>query len=380
MVIKMTRRDFFKRAFMFLAGAALSQGAFEALNRSKIFASPSLPSGLREAMYYTRLDETAVQCDLCPRRCTLSNGQRGFCRVREPKDGVLYTLAYGRSCATHIDPIEKKPLFHFLPSTQAFSIATAGCNFRCKCCQNWQISQARPEDVENTDLSPSEVVAQAARNNCPTIAYTYTEPAVFYEYMLDTSKIAKARGIRNMYHSNGSLNPKAVEELSLYIDAANIDLKGFTQEFYTEMTAGYLETVLNTLKVLKKNRVWVEITNLVVPTMNDDMAKIKEMCLWIHDNLGPDVPVHFARFWPQYKMTSLYPTPVETLEAARGAALGAGIRYAYIGNVPGTIAENTFCHQCKKPVIKRSGYFVLSNDILNGKCRYCGADIPGVWS
>jgi pyruvate formate lyase activating enzyme len=376
----MTRRDFFKKTLLFLAGAALSQSAIEAFSRRKALASPSIPEGSREASYYTKLDDTTVQCTLCPRGCTLSDGQRSFCRVREPKDGVLYTLAYGKSCATHIDPIEKKPLFHFLPSTSIFSIATAGCNFRCKYCQNWQISQYKPEDVENVDLPPSEVVSQAARNKCPTIAYTYTEPSIFYEYMLDTAKVAKSRGIRNMYHSNGSLNPRAVEELSLYLDAADIDLKGFTQEFYADMSAGYLSTVLETLKILKKNKVWLEITNLVVPTMNDDMAKIKEMCLWIYDNLGPDVPVHFARFRPQYKLTNLYPTPVDTLEKARETAMSSGLRYVYIGNVPGNIAENTFCHNCKKPVIKRSGYFILLNDIKDGKCSHCNTDIPGVWS
>jgi pyruvate formate lyase activating enzyme len=376
----MNRRDFFKKTFLFLTGAVLSSQAIEALRASKLFASPSVPSSLHKALYYNKIDESTVQCVLCPRGCTLTDGQRSFCRVREPKDGILYTHAYGKSCATHIDPIEKKPLFHFLPGTPIFSIATAGCNFRCKYCQNWQISQVRPEDVDNIDLSPSQVASEAAKNNCPTIAYTYTEPSIFYEYMLDSAKAAKARGIRNMYHSNGSLNPRAVEELSLYLDAADIDLKGFNQDFYTDVSAGYLSTVLETLKILKKNKVWLEITNLVVPTLNDDMAGIKDMCLWIHDNLGPDVPIHFARFWPQYKLTNLNPTPVEVLDRAREVALSSGIRYVYIGNAPGSIAENTFCHNCKKPVIKRSGYFILGNDIVDGKCKFCSTDIPGVWS
>lgn len=376
----MTRRDFFKKVLLFLGGAALAGSAIDAITRSKISASPSVPEGLREGLYYTKIDETTVQCELCPRKCTLANGQRGFCRVREPKDGVLYTHAYGRSCATHVDPIEKKPLFHFLPGTPIFSIATAGCNFRCKYCQNWQISQARPEDVESIELPPSEVVAQAMKNNCPTIAYTYTEPSIFYEYMLDTAREGKARGVRSMYHSNGSLNPRAVEELALYLDAADIDLKGFTQEFYSEVSAGYLKPVQETLKILKKNKVWVEITNLIVPTLNDDMGKISRMCSWIHDELGPDVPIHFARFWPQYKLSNMPPTPVETLDRARETAMAAGIRYVYIGNSPGSMAENTFCHKCGKMIIKRSGYFILSNDIVDGKCKFCNADIPGVWS
>ena len=332
------------------------------------------------AMYYRAIDETTVKCLLCPVGCTLGEGQRGFCRVRESRGGKLYTAAYGSVCSMHVDPIEKKPLFHFLPGTMSFSIATAGCNFRCKYCQNWQISQVRPEDVENYPLSPEQAVAQALRTNSPTITYTYTDPSIFYEYMLDISKAAKARGIRNIYRSNGSLNPPAVEELCLYIDAANIDLKAFTQDFYTEVSAGYLDTVLNTLKLLKKNRIWVEITNLIVPTLNDDMGKIKEMCVWIKDNMGVDQPLHFSRFWPMYKLASLYPTPVDTLEKARQVALDVGLNYVYIGNVPGNPAENTYCPKCTAPVIRRSGYTILGNDLVNGRCGKCNEAIPGVWS
>jgi pyruvate formate lyase activating enzyme len=280
----------------------------------------------------------------------------------------------------HIDPIEKKPLFHFLPGTAIFSIATAGCNFRCKFCQNWQISQVPPEETYNEELSPKEIVEQTLKNNCPSIAYTYTEPSIFYEYMLDTAKIAKIKGIKNMYHSNGSLNQKPVEELSLYLDGANIDLKGFTQEFYSEVCAGYLETVLETLKTLKRNKVWLEITNLVVPTLNDDLDKIKQMCIWIKENLGPDVPLHFSRFWPQYKLTTLNPTPTETLDKARQIAQDAGLNFVYIGNIPGHAAENTYCPGCKKALIQRSGFSVLSNNIINGKCKFCGRQIPGVWA
>ncbi len=376
----MTRKEFLKKVSMLCLGGCLTSSIAQLLARSQVYAdSPSVWSA-HEALFYNNIDESTVQCQLCPRGCTLSEGQRSFCRVREPHKGKLYTHAYGKVCSAHIDPIEKKPLFHFLPATPVFSIATAGCNFRCKYCQNWQISQFPPEEVENMDLPPQDVVSKARSSNCPTIAYTYTEPSIFYEYMLDTAKLAKSAGIRNMYHSNGSLNPKAVEELSLYLDAADIDLKGFTKEFYTEVCAGYLETTLNTLKILKKNNVWLEITNLIVPTLNDDMVKIKEMSLWIHDNLGPDVPVHFSRFQPQYKLNSLYPTPVETLVRARETAMAAGLRYVYLGNVPGDLAENTYCHNCKKAIIRRSGYIVLENDINKGKCGFCGTDIPGIWS
>jgi len=369
---KITRRQFLKRSILFLV-LSLGLKKIESLAFSGITFD-------KEAMFYGKIDEQTVQCQLCPRRCTLANGQRGFCRVREPKAGKLYSLVYNKACAVHIDPMEKKPLFHFLPGTPVYSIATAGCNFRCKFCQNWQISQLPPEETDNYDFSPKDIVTQALQNNCPSIAYTYTEPSIFYEYMLETAKLAKSRGLRSMYHSNGSLNPEPAEELSLYLDAANVDLKGFTQDFYSEFCAGYLEAVLGTLKILKRNRVWLEITNLVIPTVNDDPGKISQMCLWIKDNLGPDVPLHFSRFHPQYKLTSLSSTPVHTLEKARAIAEAAGLNFVYIGNVPGHPAENTYCPSCRKPVILRSGYSILNNSIVSGKCKFCGREIPGIFS
>lgn len=335
---------------------------------------------LKEAMYYRKLDDRTIQCHLCPRYCTLKNGHRGFCRVREPRNGKQYTLVYGNPTAVHVDPIEKKPLYHFLPATTAFSIATAGCNYRCKNCQNWQISQFGPEETYNQYLPPKAVVESAIRYKCPTIAYTYTEPAVFYEYMLDTAKIAKSYGVRNMYHSNGALNPKPVEELSLYLDGANIDLKGFTQEFYSKIPEGDLETVLNTIKILRKNRVHVEITNLVVPPYSDDMNMIRKMCQWIRDEAGKEIPVHFSRFSPTYKLKNLSPTPVKTLEEARKIGMEEGLQYVYIGNVPGHEGENTYCPKDGKVLIRRIGYHILENNIVNGKCKFCGIDIPGVWS
>jgi pyruvate formate lyase activating enzyme len=334
----------------------------------------------REASFYRKIDETTVQCELCPRGCTLSNGQRSFCRVREVENGVLYTFAYGKTCAAHVDPIEKKPLFHFLPGTAAYSLATAGCNYRCKSCQNWQISQARPEDVYNDDTAPADIIEGAIANACHTIAYTYTEPVIFYEYMSDIARLGKARGLKNMCHSNGSFNHKPLEELVYNLDAANIDLKGFSQDFYTDFSAGQLNAVLETLKTLKNSKVWLEITNLVVPTLNDDMAKIKDMCAWIKDNLGLNVPLHFSRFWPNYKLAGLYPTPQETLERARETALGTGIRYVYIGNIAGHPAENTYCHGCGKAIVIRSGYTILENRIKAGCCELCSTAIPGIWS
>jgi len=376
----MTRREFLKRMGVTCFGLGLSSSIIDLLSKSEARAAKNEKAFLHEALFYKKIDKTTVQCELCHRGCTLSDGYRSFCRAREPKEGKLYSLVYGQSCAVHIDPIEKKPLYHFLPGTPVFSIATAGCNFRCKYCQNWQISQSPPEETENIRLSPQNLIDQTAKSNCPTIAYTYTEPSIFYEYMLDTAKAAKTAGIRNIYHSNGSLNPKPVEELSYYLDAANIDLKGFTQDFYTEVCAGYLDTVLNTLKTLKRNKVWVEITNLVIPTLNDDMKKIQEMSAWIKDNLGEDTPLHFSRFWPQYKLTNLSPTSVETLENAKRTAEEAGLKYVYVGNVPGHPSEDTYCANCKEPLIKRSGYIVLGNNVAGGKCKFCGALISGVWS
>lgn len=295
------------------------------------------------------------------------------------KDGVLYSLVYGKPCAVAIDPIEKKPFFHFLPATTAFSIATAGCVLRCKFCQNWQISQAKPEETDNYNLPPDEVVRQAMFYNCRTITYTYTEPTVFYEYMYDTAQIAKKFNIKNTMHTCGYINEKPLRRLSKYMDAADVDLKAFTEDFYSRICGGRLKPVLNSLVVLKDESVWLEITNLVIPTLNDDMKKIKEMCQWIVKNLGPDVPLHFSRFFPHYKLKELPPTPFETLRDARNVAMDAGLKYVYIGNIRSE-AENTYCPECKKLLIERIGYFVKQNNISKGKCRFCSSKIAGIWS
>lgn len=302
-----------------------------------------------------------------------------MCRARMNKDGTLYSLVYGKPCAVHIDPIEKKPFFHFLPATTAFSIATAGCVLSCKFCQNWQISQARPEDTKTYDLPPEKVVSNALSYKCKSITYTYTEPTVFYEYMYDTAVIAKERGVKNTMHSCGYINEKPLRTLSKYMDAADIDLKGFTEDFYSRICSGSLKPVLKALVVLKEEKVWLEITNLVIPTLNDDMKKIGEMSRWIVKNLGPDVPIHFSRFFPYYKLTNLPPTPVETLEGARKTAMDAGLKFVYIGNIRHE-GENTYCSKCKKVLVERYGYFVKQNHLTNGKCKFCNAAIAGVWS
>ncbi len=334
---------------------------------------------LKEALYYEKLDNKLVQCHLCPRNCPIPAGKRGFCQVRENRDGTLYTLSYAKPVAMHIDPIEKKPLFHFLPSTTAFSLATAGCNLQCKFCQNWEISQRRPEEVNYIYLEPKELIDKVKASGSPTVAYTYSEPTIFYEYMLETAKLAKEQGIRNIMHSNGYINEKPLRELAKYLDAANIDLKGFSDEYYQKLCSGTLEPVLKSLKILREEGVHIEITTLILPGFNDDENNIRKMCLWIKENLGPQTPLHFSRFFPMYKLLALNPTPVQTLEKARNIALECGLKYVYIGNVAGHPAENTYCPKCKKIVIERRGYFILQNNIENGRCKFCGEKIEGVW-
>jgi pyruvate formate lyase activating enzyme len=330
--------------------------------------------------YFTPLDGGEVQCELCPHRCRVPRGKRGSCRVRENREGKYYSLVYGNPCAIHLDPIEKKPFFHVLPATTSFSLGTAGCNFQCKFCQNWEISQAFPEDLYNYDVPPEMVVKKAKEVGAHSIAYTYVEPTIFFEYMLDIGNLAKKAGLLNVTHSNGFINPGPLRNLCKVLDAANIDLKGFTETFYQELCSGELTPVLETLKILKQEKVHLEITNLIIPTKNDEMSVVREMCLWVKRELGADTPIHFSRFYPLYKLKSLPPTPVSALEKARSMALSTGLEYVYIGNVPGHESENTFCPRCKKMVIQRTGYMIGEVRLKGGKCGYCGKPIPGIWA
>ncbi len=319
-----------------------------------------------------------VQCELCPRRCILAPGQRGDCRARENIDGDLETLVYGNPCAVHVDPMEKKPLFHFLPGSPVFSVATAGCNLHCRFCQNWEISQRSPEETNNLYLPPDKLVAAAAESNCRSIAYTYSEPIIFYEYMYDSSIRAHRQGMKNVMVTAGYIEEKPLRELCPVIDAANVDLKG-DDDYYRDVCLGTLAPVRRTLEIMVKEGVWVEITNLIVPTLNDQPEKIGRLAEWVHDRLGPDLPLHFSRFHPTYKLRNLPPTPVETLKTAREIALGKGLHYVYIGNVPGLEGESTFCPKCGKIVIKRIGYRILENKLKDGNCGFCGQPIAGVW-
>jgi pyruvate formate lyase activating enzyme len=321
-----------------------------------------------------------VQCLLCPFKCRLNEGERGVCRVRLNYNGKLITLVHGKAAAVNIDPIEKKPIFHLLPGAKAFSIATFGCNLGCKYCQNWQLSQTNPEDYYNYNLPPEEVVKKAIESNCETIAYTYSEPVIFYEYVYDTAVIAKSKGIKNIFVSNGFINLEPLKKLSKYLDAANIDLKGFTEEFYREVCFGALKPVLKTLEFLAFSNVVLEITNLIVPTLNDDFKIIEKMCKWLYKNLGPDIPLHFSRFFPMYKLKNLPTTPVETLKKAREIALDSGLNFVYIGNVYTEDGETTFCPNCKKKLVVRYGYNLLEYNINSkGECKFCNKKIYGVW-
>jgi pyruvate formate lyase activating enzyme len=330
--------------------------------------------------YFTPLSGGKIQCELCPKRCRVPRGKRGFCRVRENRRGKYYSLVYGNPCAFHLDPIERNPFFHVLPGTRSLSLATAGCNFECKFCQTWEISQASPEDVYSYDMPPEVVVKRAKQMRARSVAYTYVEPVVFYEYLAEIGPVARDAGLLSLIHSNGYINPAPLTNLCEALDGANIDLKGFTETFYGELCDGQLAPVLETLKTLKGKKIHVEITNLIVPTKNDDMSMVKEMCLWVRKELGADIPVHFSRFYPLYKLKNLPPTPVSTLEQARMIALSCGLEYVYVGNVPGHEGENTFCPNCKKMLIQRTGYMVGEIHLTGGKCRYCGHTVPGIWA
>ncbi|MCX7705787.1 MAG: AmmeMemoRadiSam system radical SAM enzyme [bacterium] len=334
---------------------------------------------LKEALFYEKADNSAVKCNLCPKNCLIPEGKYGFCRARKNTGGVLYSMGYGRPCSVAIDPMEKKPLFHYLPGSKTFSIASAGCSLRCLFCQNWQISQCSPEQTRNYNLLPEEVVKLAKEKNCPVIAYTYSEPVNFYEYMLDTAIIAKQSGIKNIMHTAGYINKEPLEKLLPYIDAANVDLKGFSQEYYRNVCGADLESVLQTLKIMKKNKIWIEITTLLVPGYNDSSEELKNLCNWIKTNLGPDTPLHFSRFYPTYKLVHLTSTPYQTLEKAHEIAKQCGLKYVYIGNVYDNPYEDTKCPKCDKIIIDRKGFEIIENNIRNGKCRFCGTKIAGVW-
>jgi pyruvate formate lyase activating enzyme len=335
----------------------------------------------REARYYEKLPGGRVRCMLCPRNCVVGEGERGYCRVRRNLEGTYYTLVYGRVCAYHIDPIGKKPFFHFLPGTDALSLATVGCNMACKFCQNWEISQEKPENVHAYAMYPENIVTAAVEHHTPTIAYTYTEPTVYFELMHDTAEEARRRGIASVMVSAGYTNREPLIALTEVLDGIKVDLKAFNDSFYRDVCGSRLQPVLDTIKRVRESGTWLEIVNLIIPTLNDDPEDVGRLCRWVRESLGDDVPVHFTRFYPTYKLKNLPPTTVSAVEQARRIAMDEGLKFAYVGNVPaGHPGESTYCPRCGEVVVGRSGYRLLSLHLEDGRCDRCGEAIPGVWS
>lgn len=337
---------------------------------------------MQEAKYYIenyKNKKDLVRCNLCPRNCIIKNNDVGNCGVRKNIDGKLYSLVYGRAVSVAVDPIEKKPLFHFMPGSKIFSWGTVGCNLHCKHCQNYTTSQAKPGEYPDQELMPQDLIKATTDNNCNSISATYNEPTVFYEYMYDTFKLAKKKNIKTVSVTNGFINEKPLKDLLPYLDAANVDLKFFNDKTHREITTAWLEPILNTLKTINKSKTWLEITNLIIPTLNADLNEIKKMCEWIKENLSIEVPLHFSAFYPCYKLINLPPTSEDILIKARDIAKKVGLKYVYMGNLRTEGGETTFCPKCKKALIKRFGFFVTENNIKENKCIYCKEKINGVF-
>lgn len=332
-----------------------------------------------EAAHYDKLGSRKIVCRLCPHECRVVDRSRGSCGVRENRGGTYYTLVYGQPCSLHVDPIEKKPLFHYLPGSQALSLATAGCNFSCCFCQNWEISQRRPEEVESFDLAPAEVVRQARQRGCRVIAHTYSEPTVFFEYVRDCAALGREAGVANVMISNGFINREPLRELCRTLGAIKIDLKAFSETFYREQCGGALKPVLESLLTVRAEKTWLEVVVLVIPGLNDSAREIESMCRWLVRELGPDVPLHFSRFVPTYMLKNVPPTPPATLHEARRIALAEGVRFCYIGNLISD-AEHTTCPSCGRVLLRRMMFSVENAGLQDGRCRFCRTVIPGVFS
>ena len=332
-----------------------------------------------EARFYEKLPYKKIKCKLCPRECVIDDRERGYCGVRENRGGTYYSLVYARVCAAHTDPIEKKPLFHFLPGSMAFSVATAGCNVNCKMCQNWDISQSRPEQVNSSFIPPKDLAGLARQYQCPSIAYTYSEPVVFCEYVLDSAAAGRAAGVKSVVISGGYIQEEPLKQLCGRVDAIKIDLKGFSEKYYKEVVNGELKPVLNALVTIRKSGTWNEVVYLVVPTLNDSDEEFRGLARWIRAELGRDVPLHFSRFHPEYLLKNLPPTPLPTQERAKAICDAEGLNYVYIGNVPGHPAESTWCPKCRRVVVERAGFTVRALHLDKGKCRFCQQAIPGIW-
>jgi len=335
---------------------------------------------MKEAKLFERLEKNRVRCNLCAHHCMIEDGKRGICRVRENQDGTLYTLVYGRNIIQHVDPIEKKPLFHFYPGSTAYSIATPGCNFRCHWCQNWDISQMPSKQylVAGHNASPEQIVVAAQSSGCKSISYTYTEPTIFFEYAYDTARLAHAAGLANLYITNGYMTVEMLETIHPYLDAANIDLKAFREKTYHRFVGASLQPVLDSMKALKRLGIWVEVTTLVIPGINDDSAELREAAQFIANELGVDTPWHISRFFPAYKMMDVPSTPLATLQRALQIGLEEGLHYVYVGNVAVDGDQDTFCPGCGRVLIRRQGFDVFFNRVENDLCPDCEKPISGI--
>ncbi len=384
----MSGRELDRRRALYLAGGcAVAAAAGSLLPSSPVEAAPLRPGerveggpirGI-EASWWKALDGRRVECQLCPRGCRVADRERGSCGARENRGGTYHTLVHGLVCALHVDPVEKKPFFHVLPGSTALSYATAGCNVECKFCQNWEISQFRPEQVRSVWLPPAAMVDTARRSGTPLLAATYSEPVIFWEYVRDVSKEARKHGLRSLVVSNGFIQEKPLLEVLPLLTAYKVDLKSFREAFYRDVVRGELKPVLDTLLRIRKAGTWLEIVVLIIPTLNDSDAEARDLCRWVLANLGPDVPVHFTRFHPTYRLTNLPPTPVATLDRLWRLARAEGLHFAYVGNVPGHPGESTLCPGCGTRLIHRLGFRILENRLRDGRCPNCGREIPGVW-
>jgi pyruvate formate lyase activating enzyme len=375
---KTTRRDFLNTcaACVFLAGIPdlnkISGNIKNLLNYDMVNPYP--------ASYYTKIDSTTTKCLLCPNGCIRKPGNRGKCNARENIDGEYYSLVYNTPCLIHLDKIEKLPIYHLSPGVNVFSIATAGCNLTCKYCQNWQFSQKSPYETRNYSITPKEIIQKAKQSNCKVIAFFYTEPVIYFEYMRDIAKLAKAEKMKTIMVSAGYINDEPLKEIIPLLDAVTFGLKGFSEKYYNNVIGGSLEPVLNTMKLLEKYNIWYEIVNLIVPTLNDNPVDIKNMCEWITKNLSRERPVHFTRFVPEFQLRDLPFTPQKTLEQARNIAFNSGLAYVYTGNMPGHEGNNTYCPECKSLLIQRIGVNLKNNYLKNGKCPKCGKEQYGKWN
>jgi len=375
----LTKREFLRFCGMSLSSLCLGRLlAFAETTHARMAQKGLVKTKL--SPYFTPLGGGEIQCELCPRRCRVPKGERGYCRVRQNRGGQLYSLVHGNPSVIDLYPIEKEHFLHVLPATKSLAVSTAGCNFECKFCENWEISQAFPEEVYSYEIPAEILVNKAKEMGARSITYTYAEPTTFYEYMVDVARIAKRAGLLNAIHSNGFINQGPLRELCTDLSAAQIDLKGFSEVFYRELCNGALAPVLETLRTLKQQNIHVEITNMVIPTKNDEVPMLKDMCLWIKEELGADTPLIFSRFYPLHKLKRLPATPVKTLEIARTVATSVGLEYVYIGRVPGHEGWNTYCPECKRTIIQRVGYMIKEIHLKGGKCGYCGRPIPGIWA